>query len=189
MKILYFDTETTGLDEARNDIIQIAGIVEIDGQEMERFEFRIAPRPENEEFISQEALDIHGFALDDIKSWEKPNVIHQQLNELFGKYVDKFNKADKFYPAGFNVDFDLRFLRQFYIKCGDKYFGSWFHAFPIDPLPVLRMLHAFGITTFENYKLSTVASEYGIELKAHDALSDIEATREIIGIIKDRYLK
>jgi exonuclease I len=37
-----------------------------------------------------------------------------------------------------------------------------------------------GEITLQNYKLETVAGHFGIELKAHDALSDVKATREII---------
>ena len=44
-KLLFFDLETTGVKFWRNGIHQIGGIVDIDGQEVERFDIRLAPEP------------------------------------------------------------------------------------------------------------------------------------------------
>lgn len=54
MKLLFFDLETTGVKFWRNGIHQIGGIVDIDGQEAERFDIRLAPNPAAT--IEQEAL-------------------------------------------------------------------------------------------------------------------------------------
>ena len=43
MKLLFLDLETTGVKFWRNGIHQIGGIVDIDGQEAERFDIRLAP--------------------------------------------------------------------------------------------------------------------------------------------------
>ena len=44
-------------------------------------------------------------------------------------------------------------------------------------------VHRFGL---ENYRLETSAKHYGIDINAHDSMSDIEATRELIlEIIKE----
>lgn len=55
-KLLFFDLETTGVKFWRNGIHQIGGIVDIDGQEVERFDIRLAPNPAAT--IEQEALDV-----------------------------------------------------------------------------------------------------------------------------------
>lgn len=57
-KLLFFDLETTGVKFWRNGIHQIGGIVDIDGQETERFDIRLAPNPAAT--IEQEALDVAG---------------------------------------------------------------------------------------------------------------------------------
>ena len=44
-KLLFFDLETTGVKFWRNGIHQIGGIVDIDGQEAERFDIRLAQEP------------------------------------------------------------------------------------------------------------------------------------------------
>jgi DNA polymerase III epsilon subunit-like protein len=37
----------------------------------------------------------------------------------------------------------------------------------------------------KNYRLETMCKHFGIELKAHDAMSDIEATKQLYEIIHD----
>ena len=56
MKKLYFDCETTGLDPIKNDIIQIAGVIEIDGHNMVDFNFK--SKPFNWDAIETKALEI-----------------------------------------------------------------------------------------------------------------------------------
>ena len=60
-KLLFFDLETTGVKFWRNRIHQIGGIVDIDGQEAERFDIRLALNPAAT--IEQEALDVAGVTL------------------------------------------------------------------------------------------------------------------------------
>lgn len=43
MKIMWLDTETTGLNKEKCDIIQLSGIIVIDGEEKERFDFYCQP--------------------------------------------------------------------------------------------------------------------------------------------------
>lgn len=185
-KILYFDVETTGLDPVRHDIIQLAGIIVADGAE-EEFEFKIqAVHPEN---ASQEALDVHHYTLEDIAQFTPAREAYNQFTALLSKYVNKFDKNDKFTPAGYNVRFDIDFLNNFFKKNDDQYYGSFFNWKPADPLPILHFLDYCGKIKLPNYKLTTVCEHYGIEIQAHDALSDIRATREVIKRIYSDYFR
>ena len=58
MKILWLDTETTGLLCEYNDIVQLSGIVDIDGSVTD--EFNIFMRPVNMENIEAQALAVQG---------------------------------------------------------------------------------------------------------------------------------
>ena len=64
MKICYIDTETTGLDSKTCGIIQLAAIMEIDGEVVSEFETRI--RPFDGCAISSEALEISGAKVEDL---------------------------------------------------------------------------------------------------------------------------
>jgi DNA polymerase-3 subunit epsilon len=176
-KILWQDVETTGLDPVKNDIIQLAGIIEIDGQVVEEFDFKC--QPFFYENISQEALDVHEITIDQIKSFEMPLKIQREFASVLGNHCDKFDRSDKFYPAGYNSKFDIDFLAQWFNKCGDKYLGSWINWRALDPLPLLYLMDYRGHISLPNYKLETVANFFGISIKAHDALSDVRAAREI----------
>jgi DNA polymerase-3 subunit epsilon len=178
-KILYFDTETTGLDPVKNDIIQIAGIVEIDGEIVDEFNFTC--QPFSYANIEPKALECNGRTIEEIKLFDPNNMAKRALDSVLGKHCDKFNKMDKFYPAGFNVRFDLDFLAQWFKKTGDNYLGSWINWRAIDPLPALYVMDLKGELSLSDYKLGTVCNHYGIDTgKAHDALSDVRATRELI---------
>ena len=54
MKLHFFDLETTGLDEEKCAIVQIGGIIEINGKVVE--EFKISMRPHAGALIQEEAL-------------------------------------------------------------------------------------------------------------------------------------
>lgn len=177
-KIFYFDVETTGIDPVLNDITQLSGMIEINGEIKETFNFRC--QPINWANISPEALQVTGVSLEQLKTYPKPSELYAELIHLLSKYCNKFDKSDKFYFAGYNVRFDIDFLNHFFRKQGDGYFGSWFNWKAIDPLPLFHYLEWRGDIALENYKLQTVCDHFGIAIEAHDALSDISATRSVI---------
>lgn len=185
-KVLFFDCETTGLDPVKNDPIQLAGLIEIDGKVVEEFNFKF--QPTSWDNISQEALDVHGVTIEEMKTYPPAITAHDQLVEILSHHCEKFNRSDKFYPAGYNVKFDIDFLSQWFLKIGDKYLGSWINWRSLDPLPLLALMDFQDIISLPNYKLETVATALGIEIVAHDALSDIRATREIWRRLRENIL-
>lgn len=186
MKILYFDVETTGLDSEENDVFQLAGAIEINGRIQEEFNFDI--RPFNLANVSPEALQVTQKTFSELESYPNSVLIHDEFVRLLSKYVDKFDKADKFYPAGYNVQFDIDFLRSFFFKCGDRYYGSWFNYRWLDPYPVLHILESLGYLKLDNYKLETVCDYLGIDIDAHDAMSDIRATINVFNYVRKKII-
>lgn len=184
MKMLWLDTETTGLSCIKNDIVTIAGIIEIDGEVKEEFYFKCQPR--NWETISEEALKINGITKEELKTFEDPDVIYVKLCKIFGKYINKFDKKDKFIVCGHNVGFDVDFLFKFFEKSGDKYCGSWLDYHKLDMIPLLQILTIKGAIKLENLKLETASKHFGVDIEAHDALSDIKATRAIANTLLKR---
>lgn len=185
-KIFWFDTETTGLDPKKQDIIQLAYMVEIDGKIIEDGQFFM--QPFDYKAIQPDALQIHGLTVEKIKTFQPPQEAYKQIVAVLSKHIDKFNKADKFYPAGFCSRFDQDFLKAFFEKNNDVYYGSWFNYKSLDPIGILHYLDAVGKISLPNYKLATVCEHFGIKIKAHDAISDIKATRELAQKITDTFL-
>lgn len=180
MKIFYFDVETSGLDPAKHGILSIAYIIEVDGV-VKRRESRNLQLFVGDE-IDVDALKINGLDPNSSDSMN-PHVFHVDLLSDMGSQCDKFDTSDKYFPCAYNGAFDMAFLKAFFEKVHDKYFGSWFNAKMLDPLPVIRFVHAFYPDAYPallNHKLSSIASFYHIPIVAHNALSDVEALREIV---------
>ena len=89
-KRLYFDTETTGLNSRDNDIIQIAGIIEIDGKQED--EFNLKMQPFRWDTISQEACDIHGISVEQMKGFPEPKSAYKLLSNILGRYCNKYDR-------------------------------------------------------------------------------------------------
>lgn len=178
MKVFYLDTETTGLNPKINDIIQLSFIIEIDGIIKEKQNFKM--QPFNYSSITEEALKVNGITLEQLKTLETPQEVYKKLIKILDIHIDKYNKKDKFYSAGYNVRFDMDFLREFFIKNGDKYYGSYFDYHFIDAMPMLFLMEYAKKLNLSDHHLETACKHYGIEIKAHDAEQDIGATRELI---------
>ncbi len=186
-KIFWFDVETTGLDPIKQDIVQLAFLIEIDGQIIEKG--NLLMQPFNYDTVEQAALDVHGRSIDEIRTYPNPKDVYNDLISILAKYVDRYNREDKFNHAGYNSRFDLEFLKQFFIKNNDVYFGSWFNYKGIDPLTILHALDGIEKISLPNYKLETVCGYFDIPIVAHDALSDITATRNLAKHICSEYFK
>lgn len=177
-KILYFDVETTGTNAYKNDIVQLGVIIEVNGEIVDQADIKC--QPFNWDNIDPQALEITGNTIEKLKTFQPPKDAYQEFVSLLSKHSNKFDKNDKYYPAGYNVTFDLDFLVQFFHKNNDPYLGSFINWRRIDPLPILYFMELKGKLNLPNFKLETVCNSLGIEINAHDAFSDIKATREII---------
>ncbi|UZJ39978.1 3'-5' exonuclease [Prosthecochloris sp. SCSIO W1102] len=183
-KILWFDTETTGLSPEKHSIIQFAAIIEEGGQVKDQIDLKFAPIPGAA--VEQSALDLTGTMRGELDARPSAVDAYYQIVRFFGRHCDKYDKGDKYYPAGYNVKFDLDFLQALFMKCGGfKYgIGSFVNWRRLDPLPFLHLMDFRNQISLPNYKLETVCEHYGIEIDAHDALSDVRATRELMQRLK-----
>jgi DNA polymerase-3 subunit epsilon len=114
-KLLFLDVETTGLNAAVNGIVQLSGIIEIDGEVKEAFDYRLKPFPEDE--ISDEALVVSGITREELTTYEEPHKIYKKLKELLSKYVNPYDRlSERFIAVGYNFQFDYDFLNSFFVK-------------------------------------------------------------------------
>ena len=178
-KICWIDLETSGLNPSEHGIVQLAGILEVNGIEKCTFDFKVRPFPQQK--IDPEALAINGFTHEMLESHMEPHKVYQELIEIFSGYVNKYDKTDKMFFAGYNSQFDDTFLRKFFENCGDGFYGSWFARPTLDVYVIAMDKMGAVWNTLTNHKLATLADYFSIERDGtlHNALCDIKMTREL----------
>lgn len=182
-KVLWFDVETTGLKADKHSIIQLAAIVEIDGEVVAEKEFLIQPLKDRE--IDPVALQVNGRSSEEIKTepFLPVEKVFPEILRLFDLYIDRFDRSDKFFIGGYNVDFDVDFLASLFGYMRNNWLGSYVNWVKLDPIALVNIMTYMGLLDLPNRKLLTVCNHFGIELgeDAHDAIADIKATRELFG--------
>ena len=188
-KYFFFDTETSGLDAQLNDILQLGAIIEIDG--VVKDEFVLTSQPFNYNNISADALKTNKFTVEQIRTFDTPQTMLTKLLSHLKKYVNPLDYKDRYIIVGQNAKFDAAMLKCFFAK--NKYpqgFTDFFGHHFIDLLGINLLLQLKGLLPASNLKLETMVATYGIKTaKAHDAGEDIKATRNILKIIEDVFIK
>lgn len=137
--------------------------------------------------ISNTALKINGHTLDQIKGYPSPGEFVSKIQRKLGTYVDRHNTADKFIPMGYNVKFDIDFIRSTFDAMDAKYWGSFVANAPIDVWSLVGLYVLKTGIIFPKYTLGVVCKILGVPLlNAHDPMADIIATRALYYHIMDK---
>ncbi len=187
-KLLYIDTETTGLYPNKHGLTQVAAIVVIDGKEIDRVNLSINPEtyrtftPQ----IDDKALEIQGKTREEIALHHGSNWQFQKFAADIGIHLGAEDK--KFQIVGYNTSFDIGFIKA-WLKDNDAKFSDYFTYKDVDVFALVKHLRLLGLMgDCENDKLATVCEHFGIEIDAHDAMNDIVATRELYKYIVNEYI-
>jgi len=185
IKKCFCDLETSGLDPKKNGIIELAMIFEVEHL-IKEFTLKMNLFPKDE--IKEEALKINKTSREEIFKQMTPKKAYEKIIQELSKYVDKYNKKDKFFFIGYNAPFDMNFLREFFLKNGDNYFGSFFFYPPLDVMSLSAFYLMEERSQMKNFKLMTVASTLEFDVKReklHGALYDIQITKQIFSKIME----
>ena len=183
MRYLWCDVETTGIDAANFSAFQIAFILVDNGRDYgERcFEFN----PLSDKILyDEDAGKIHGYTREQIESFPPeseiaPNII-RFLNDAANLFRADGSKHEKMVFAGYNSnEFDWN-----HVKAVLERNGARMEDFFCGKADVFRQVKSAGMARkmpyLPNRKLGTVCAHFRIKMnKAHNALSDIRATREV----------
>lgn len=184
-KLFIYDVETTGLDHSKHGIHQLSYLIVINDEVKVEANLLIKPNPGI--VVEDEALAIGNVTREMLQSYKPASENYHLLLQELSKYVDKYNKKDKFHLVGYNnASFDNQFLRAFFQQNNDKYFGSWFWADTIDVMCLASNSLSFVRSEMVNFKLVTVAKAFGIhvdEEQLHYASYDLYLTKAIFDII------
>jgi DNA helicase-2/ATP-dependent DNA helicase PcrA len=156
-RCVFFDTETTGLNTKKADIVQIAAIEFIDGMPTGK-EFEVFLHTNQD---LSKTSDIHGIDAARLqKDGVEPILGLQQFLEFCGDSV----------LAGHNVKFDMDMIDSNLSRVGLTWVRQ---SETFDTLPLTRVLHPRLLS----YKLEYLLQTLNVEGKnSHNALDDVRAT-------------
>lgn len=184
MKTVFFDLETTGVDFERSAVIQIGAILDVDGEEVDRIDIKM--RPHEGANIDSKALAVTGLTIEDLME-DGSRFSPQQGYWAFMKFLgfrpsQRVTIPDRIHRAGYNIlGFDNRFLEILGSRAGDNYTFAKFHWPGID----VASIACAGLRGYrggmKDFKLMSVAKILGLDTegKAHDALFDVQVTRDL----------
>lgn len=181
-KLLFCDLETTGTDPSKHSAYQIGAIIvdPMSLDEIDRFEIKFRPAPGR--VAAREALEKTRTSVKDLMGFMPHKEAHKIFTDWMSKYVDRYNKTDKFNFVAYNAPFDDNFLREFFNDCGDKFYGSWFWNPALCVMRQAAMEIRDSRASISNFKLGNICALAEIdfdESTAHDAMYDIEKTLEL----------
>ncbi len=158
VRIVVFDTETTGLSPVDDDVIEIAALSLEGGVETGRFETLVDPGRR----IPPALTAIHG--IDDAMVRGKP-----RLAEAGARFLEF---AGDSILAAHNAAYDMAMLIGPLLKAGHEPAGNAV----IDTCRLARRL-----IDAPNYQLGTLAGILGVDIsRAHRAMPDVEATARLL---------
>ena len=186
MKTLFVDVETTGLIKYVNGIIVLAYIIEdADGVELTRGEIEMNPLSYSKK-VSDKALEVNGYTLEQIKQLPDAKEACLEFISVLNKHM---GNDDKYKLVAYNADFDTGFIQTWMDKLVPSTYWKLIDYKHLDPFALIKYLQHLGkIDTGKSQSLEAVAKYYGIEHNAHNAMSDIEVTREIHNKLIKEYL-
>ena len=184
MKILWLDTETTGTQEWMHDIVSLGGLIEQGDKVIDEFYYELCPqKPGN---AQRGAFDVNGFSLEQVLQFDAAYIGVSKMKQHLDENFNFKDRKDRYILAGYNVDFDKKFLYELWKstadavgrKSGFNYY--YFHYKMFDVYTIVFMLTKMGkIPVLEDMKLETMCRHFSIEHQAHNAFGDITATRDL----------
>ena len=200
MRFVALDTETGGLDPQRHPLIQIAAVAVSNLEVVETFERKLSFDLET---ADPEALRHNSF---DHEVWKREMVEPREAATELSGFMRRHQSVEMFSKrtgqayllaqvVGHNIRFDLDFLRVLFEKYG--LFRPW-SPVALDTMQLAAWAQFAGGSMGDLYalerpaslpkslKLTDLCAHYGIEIKAHDALSDVMACVELVRVMTRR---
>ena len=180
-KLLFTDTETTGLT-AEHGIIQIGGIIDVNFASVDSFNIFMQPHPDDK--ISKKALEVNKRTMVEIETFQPSYKGKSEFDKTMQRHVNKFDKQDKMYCVGWNIEFDKNMMSAWFEKHGDKYMMAYFKYpfFDASQMTAMYLCLSGEIKNVPNMKLGTIGTYLGFiqdTSDLHDAMADISLTRDI----------
>lgn len=158
------DTETTGLDPSKDELIEVAALKICNGEIADSFQSLLRPNQKVSSFVTQ----LTGITNEMLANAPCAEELWNDFLEFVGDNI----------IIGHNVRFDINFI----YDCSVKYQGIPFDNDFVDTLYISRQY----IHDIPNHQLSTLADYFHFSaINAHRALADCEVTNQIYLALKN----
>jgi len=169
MKIAFCDLETTGLSREKHEIIEIAGVIwdNVEDLIVDTFHEYIKPNGNIPPIITQITGITNYTVMNARKSWDVLPDFYSWLKVNGIKII-----------AGHNFkSFDSKFLEAQVIryKLNERFAIDLSQYESIDTLTIARALNKAGKITTPDCKQTTLAEYFNIKYNAHSAIEDVKA--------------
>lgn len=177
--LLYLDSETTDKVTETAALTQLSAIIVRDGKEVSRFNIDINPYTYKRDItVSAKALEVTNKTVRELRSYPSAPLVFIK----FTQWLNSHRKVGEYYTLiAYRTAFDLEVLQGFFKdQTGDnRKIYDFIHFKTLDVLQLVLFMDLYGALTTKNHKLETLCNNFGITIKAHDSMSDIEATRSL----------
>lgn len=188
-KVFWLDTETTGVIPEKDKIIEIGAIYQ-DLKKDETIEFSTYIKLESypEGFNESEAIKVNGLTKEFLEKHGVPEAeAYSNLMTFLGSKIDRYDPMDKCILAGYNVQFDDRFMRILFERYGNKYYGSFISFLKIDVVTIVAQCNLLGIIpNLKRCKLETFKEYFKIKSESHKAIEDIRTTKVLYELLSTK---
>ena len=89
---IFYDLETTGTDPKKHCIHQMSGLVEVDGEVAEHFNWYLGLHPKAK--VEKEALGASGVTLEDLKTYPDYRIAFREFTAMMKKYINNYEPKE-----------------------------------------------------------------------------------------------
>lgn len=172
--LLFMDVETGGIDPKTTDLLTaFFAVTDLEGEVYNTLDVKL--KPESGIYrVTPDALQVNGI---DLCSHNKEATERYEAERQLTLMLDKYKTGEQFIPVGWNVGFDVSFVKEQLIS---QMMWNMFVSYRnLDLQAVYQFLYLSG-----KYKvspsLSKVATYFGLDVSGqHDAKFDVELTIEV----------
>lgn len=187
MKILFYDTETTGCDPNIHGIHQLAGSIVLNDEVVENFELKINPFKGCQ--TDNKSMEISKTSCLDLLKYQPEDKAFINFFQMIRKYNHYHLDNGKIFLAGWrNIEFDNKFLKAFFDRnTENRVFNSLFYSNSIDVKVLATQALLDERVNIPSFTLEAVSRYLGIDVeekKLHKASYDAYLCRKVYEIVK-----
>ena len=175
VKLIVIDTETGGISPRRDALLEIGAVITDTNTFEESETFRVLINPSSQLMVNDSALKVNGLTRDKLKEGVSEKEAIGNLVKLINKYSYR-----GYWPiiVGWNIHFDLAFLKWAFKRSNYKWEGKDYKAMDIRALWVYYNLVNKGVASYGG--ITHAYNELLGGKIPHTALEDAKATLDMM---------